>query len=102
MGEGTGYTWLEDSDGSRRKMTTAEKSTSVFSNNDLPFFADNLLSSGYTRSCYFDVDFEGCVFPSQKYSWKTNQTGMKRLIQANRIIAPSECVNENATPFEFI
>ena len=50
------------------------------------FTAQNLASSGYTRSCMYDVMVEGRKFtyPRGK-SWKTNQEGMKRLLRSDRL-----------------
>lgn len=94
MGSGTGYTWVQLPDGTRRKMTKEEREDPTkLPNGSRPFFADNLMSSGYTQSCYYDFEFEGRTFKSQKYSWKTNRTGMETLIQAKRIIAPGNLPN---------
>lgn len=89
FGAGTGYTWLELKDGSRRKMTKEERNNpEVLPRDSKPFFLDNLMSSGYTASCYYDIDFEGRVFKAQKYSWKTNKNGMSKLIEKRRLMAP--------------
>lgn len=89
FGKGTGYTWLELSDGTRRKMTKEERENpDLLPFKSRPFFLDNLMSSGYTSSCFYDIEFEGRKFKSQKYSWKTNSLGMERLIKEKRIMAP--------------
>lgn len=94
FGAGTGYTWLELQDGTRRKMTSQERNDpEVIPTGARPFFADNLMSSGYTPSCFFDIDFDGRTFPSQKYSWKTNKQGIEKLIRAGRLIAPGDLPN---------
>ncbi len=94
LGAGTGYTWVELADGSRRKMTSEErKDPTILPKDSRPFFADNLMSSGYTASCYYDFEFEGRTFKSQKYSWKTNSTGMQKLIAERRLIAPGNLPN---------
>jgi adenine-specific DNA-methyltransferase len=94
LGSGTGYTWIAESGGLRRKMTSEERDNpESIKNGDRAFFADNLLSSGFTESCYYDIEFQGKVFPQQKYSWKTNKTGIERLIKAERIIAPANLPN---------
>ncbi len=50
------------------------------------FSYDNLVSSGYTPTCIFPLEFEGRAFsPGGGRSWKTNQDGVKRLIKAGRI-----------------
>lgn len=53
-----------------------------------PFFTDNLMSSGYTPTCYYDIELDGKKYLPQKYSWKTNEAGMKNLIENKRIMAP--------------
>ncbi len=89
FGKGTGYTWLEFADGTRRKMTKEEKENpELIPNNCKPFFLDNLMSSGYTQSCFYDFEIDKRVFKSQKYSWKTNYNGMMKLVQKKRIMAP--------------
>ena len=94
QGSGTGYTWVEDREGNRRKMTAAERDdVSILPSGSRVFFADTLLSSGYTSSCFYDFTFEGRSFKEQKYSWKTNKEGMERLINAKRIIAPGKLPN---------
>lgn len=93
LGAGTGYTWLQEPSGRQRKMTNAERTGGGFSEGSKPFFADNLLSSGYTESCFYDIDFAGITFKRQKYSWKTNEAGMQRLVKAGRLIAPASLPN---------
>ena len=87
LGQNTGYTWVELEDGKRRLMTTEERKGLV----NLPigskaFFTDTLLSAGYTPTCMYDIDFEGKIYKSKKYSWKTNKQGMEELKRKNRII----------------
>ena len=89
FGAGTGYTWIELVDGSRRKMTKEERNgSSPLPPKSRPFFTDNLMSSGYTPTCYYDIELDGKNYPPQKYSWKTNESGMKNLIENKRIMAP--------------
>ena len=50
------------------------------------FTAQNLASSGYTPSCMYNVEVEKRTFSYPKgKSWKTNRTGMKRLLRAGRL-----------------
>jgi adenine-specific DNA-methyltransferase len=94
LGAGTGYTWIMTPGLEKRKMTTSERQgITAITEGDRSFFADNLMSSGYTTTCYYDISFEGQTFHRQKYSWKTNAPGMQRLIKANRIIAPAKLPN---------
>lgn len=89
FGKGTGYTWLELVDGTRRKMTKEERENpELLPKNSKPFFLDNLMSSGYTQSCFYDFEMDNRVFKAQKYSWKTNYNGMMKLVQKKRIMAP--------------
>ena len=89
FGAGTGYTWIELEDGSRRKMTKEERNgSSPLPPKSRPFFTDNLMSSGYTPTCYYDIELDGKKYLPQKYSWKTNEAGMKNLIENKRIMAP--------------
>lgn len=91
VGEGTGYTWLELKDGSRRKMTKEEKlSTKNWPEGAKAFFTSTLSSSGYTESCMFDFKLNGRLFRCGKKSWRTNSVGMENLINANRIMAPGD------------
>ena len=91
FGYGTGYTWLELESGERRKMSSIEKkSPESLPKNSRPFFLDNLMSSGYTQSCFYDFEVGGKVFKAQKYSWKTNKSGMQNLIRKKRIMSPGK------------
>lgn len=89
IGQGTGYTWVEFKDGSRRKMTTEEKNNpSLLPKDSKVFFTSALASSGYTSTCMFDFEFEGKKYSCGKKSWRTNESGIKKLIEKRRIIAP--------------
>ena len=46
----------------------------------------DMMSSGYTASCIFNVEFEKNIYkPKFGKSWKTNEKGMMALIRARRI-----------------
>ncbi len=46
-----------------------------------------LTSAGYTPTCIFDFEFDGVAVKSTgRKSWRTNKSGMERLIKANRLI----------------
>ncbi len=55
------------------------------------FKRSDLNSSGYTPSCVFEFEFQGepCQ-PSSSKSWRTNPTGMQRLIRAERLFMLGE------------
>ena len=89
LGAGTGYTWLKHPDTSERKMTRQERaSPSKIIGGARPFFAASLSSSGYTPTCIFDFEYAGRRFRAGRKSWRTNRDGLRRLIWADRIIAP--------------
>jgi adenine-specific DNA-methyltransferase len=87
-GEGTEFTFVELSDGTRRKLLENEKLRA----GELPagarlFRRLDLSSAGQTASCVFPVEFEGNVFhPTTGKSWKTNPQGMQRLLALRRVI----------------
>ena len=91
IGQGTGYTWVELKDGTRRKMTSDERNNpSLLPKESKVFFTSSLSSSGYTPTCTFDFEFEGKVYKAGKKSWRTNKEGMSELIKNKRIIAPGD------------
>ncbi len=91
IGEGTGYTWVELKDGTRRKMTSEEKSnSSLLPKDSKVFFTSSLASSGYTPTCMYDFKFEGKTYKCGKKSWRTNKEGMEVLIKKRRILAPGD------------
>lgn len=89
VGVGTGYTWLELKDGTRRKMTSVERRDLNFPEGAKPFFTQDLASSGYTPSCMYDFMVDGKLYKCGKYSWKTHKAGMENLILKGRIIVPA-------------
>ena len=90
FGIGTAYKLVEEPSGHRRSMTKQELVGTGIPTANLVFTADKLDSSGYTKSCYYEIDFNGKTYPPGRKSWRTNQDGMKRLILANRVIVPKE------------
>ncbi|MCL1928988.1 MAG: site-specific DNA-methyltransferase [Treponema sp.] len=91
VGEGTGYTWLELTDGVRRKMTKEEKNNpNLCPSHSKLFFTSALASSGYTETCMFDFEFNKKIYKCGKKSWRTTKEGIEKLINENRIIAPGD------------
>ena len=86
LGVDSSFDCIELNDGTRRKMTKKEKSDpSLIPNKAKPFVLQNLLSSGYTKSCYYDFEFDGKIIKQGKYSWKTTKQGMEKLIRKGRV-----------------
>ena len=86
IGEGSSYRYVEESDGIRRSMTRQERQRpSLLPDGSVPFIFGDLLSTGYTESCFYDFMFEGRLVKQGRYSWKTTPQGMNALIAANRI-----------------
>ena len=91
IGAGSNYTWVEFSDGTRRKMTREERNDlSLLPKDSRVFYAGDLTSSGYTDSCMFDIEIDGKVYKCGKNSWATNEKGIEKLKQLNRIIVPND------------
>lgn len=88
-GEGGIYTNVEEPTGHRRSMTADEKDDPTEVPDECRIFGtDNLVSTGYTKTCIFDVEFQGQKYsPTSGKSWKTNPEGMRRLLLANRVNA---------------
>jgi adenine-specific DNA-methyltransferase len=87
LGEGTNYSWIEQQDSFRRRMTEAERKRPDLVSPDLKiFYPSDLLSSGYTESCTYDFELEARINKARAKSWRTHETGMKRLIFSNRLV----------------
>lgn len=57
------------------------------------FTTENLVSTGYTATCIFPIEFQGRVFsPASGKSWKTTQAGVATLARASRLIASGATV----------
>ncbi len=86
LGSGTKYVYVEFPDGTRRSMTKEEKTNpSILPSTAKPFCLGPMFSVGYTPSCMFDIIHEGKVYSCGKKSWRTNQEGIEKLFQKNRI-----------------
>lgn len=92
IGTGTGYTWIEEPNLTRRKMN-AEERVGEIKDGNRPFFLADLRSSGYTATCTYDFELNGESIKKQAKSWRTNPQGMERLIKANRILKPASVPN---------
>jgi adenine-specific DNA-methyltransferase len=85
---GARYDQLLMPDGSRRPLTSEERSDpSLIPKDARPLQIDNLVSSGITPSCIFPFEYEGVTYnPGGQRSWKTNREGMTRLAIAGRLM----------------
>ena len=93
VGEGTPFTWIEDPEGNRRRMTQQEKKNPVAIPKDLKIFRiDNIISSGRTESCVFEMEISGKKYLplGGRKSWKTNKKGMETLIKNRRVEIPKK------------
>ena len=91
-GEGN-FTYIELPNGERRRMSSEEQDdTSLIHKNTHVFQSEKLASSGFTSTCYFDIKFQGRIFPPKRTSWRTNPEGMSRLLKASRLYAPNDNV----------
>ena len=82
------YTRIELPNGERRPMNAEERASErAIKPGSRIYRHDNLTSSKPPGS--FPVKFEGKSFTPGKNYWKTNEDGLKRLISARRIAAPT-------------
>ncbi|MGH7780838.1 MAG: site-specific DNA-methyltransferase [Candidatus Binataceae bacterium] len=90
---GSGYTRLQLADTTRRGMTTAERAgLEPVPEGAHIYCLDNLTSQSIGRekgegaASWFPVAIGGKEFrPNMRSRWKTNEDGMRRLLEANRI-----------------
>jgi adenine-specific DNA-methyltransferase len=91
------YSWVELSDGTRRRMTANERANpEAIPANSRVFRLDNLQSQSIGRekgegaACWFPVEWNGRKWtPNERSRWKTNEEGMNRLKEARRLEATS-------------
>lgn len=81
--------YVEDLTGLRRPLTEEEKTNpESIPEGSRVFATDNLVSSGYTATCIFDIKYQGKTYAARSgKSWKTNPEGMARLLEAERVSA---------------
>jgi adenine-specific DNA-methyltransferase len=90
------YDQVELADGSRRAMTSIEK-TNVreLPLGSRPFRFDNLTSPRIreARTGYYPVTFKNREYLPQQGEWKTHRDGMQRLLAASRVDASANSLN---------
>ncbi len=91
-GGGGRYSWIEFSDGSRRRMSKEERENlSQLPDGARVFVPDKATSAGLTPSCVFPIVFEGHTYhPHPSSSWSSNKPGMDKLGVAGRLMAPAD------------
>ncbi len=82
------YSFVEESDGTRRKLYDEEKDNIKLLPKGARLFCRlDTYSSGYTPTCIYDIDFNGKTYkPETGKSWKTTKAGMELLISKKRIM----------------
>ena len=86
-GEGN-YSYVELADGTRRRLTAKEREDlGTLPKGARVFQAEKLASSGFTETCYFDIDYNGKTFKPGRNSWRTNKKGMDVLVEKQRLHA---------------
>ena len=86
--QGDRYTRIELPSGSRRPMTTEERSNPATIPEGSRIYCHGPLTSSRPPGNYPFV-FEGRTYTPGKNYWKTNEEGMKRLAMAGRLAAPT-------------
>ena len=85
------FSYVELKDGECLTVTECIKKYGEVPRTAKYFQSMDMRSSGRTEGCVFKYKFDGrSFFPSGGKSWKTNETGMKRLEALNRLFAPGE------------
>lgn len=82
----SGYTWVEETNGNRRRLTKAEIEGRE-SIEGRRFATGNMVSTSGGEGSAFPVEFEGKTYhPSKNSHWKTNQEGIEKLVAAKRLM----------------
>lgn len=87
------YNLIELPDGSRRKMTSAERENpKLIPLGARPFRLDNLTSPRIreARTGYYPIQFEGKEYLPRSGEWKTHREGIQKLIDARRIASSGD------------
>ncbi|MFC2033227.1 site-specific DNA-methyltransferase [Chloroflexota bacterium] len=85
-----GYTWIEGSDGNRRRLTASEIRGEQPFGEGQRFITAPLNSQSGGDNSRFPVELTGVSYLPTVGFWKTNQRGMETLIRANRLIGVSK------------
>ena len=79
------YSYLAAPGGNVRKLSREELRS--LTDSSIVFKRSVLTSSGYTRSCTFEFDYQGAPYkPLSGKSWRTTPDGIERLKRAERLV----------------
>lgn len=93
-GAGARYRSVQNIDGSIRPLKQSEvKGDSPLSETEKIFLGGPLTSETASESTTFEFFLEGHKVKLKKGGWKTNKTGMERLLKANRLLKTKEFAN---------
>jgi adenine-specific DNA-methyltransferase len=84
---GSLYTQVEEADGSRRPLSKDERAGSSVPTGTRIFGIDNLVSSSGVDKTRYPVSIAGREYRPGTGVWKTGETGMSKLLAANRVHA---------------
>ena len=89
----SGYTWVEETDGTRRRLTTSElRGETPFDGRR--FMTSSLVSSSGGENSAFQFELEGKQYtPSKNTYWKSNREGLTALSQAGRLMGIGQTLN---------
>ena len=80
-----GYTWIEQPDGSRRRLSKSELETSTLEGRRFIPASLNSTNGGQTTNFSFDIAGKAYT-PATNAYWKTNISGMQKLRAAGRLL----------------
>ena len=93
-GSGTPFSFVEKPNGDRYRFQKGEDISQEIKKGFKVFRLSTMSSSGYTPSCIFPFEFEGKVYKlAQGKSWRTTESGMKRLAQSDRLYPTGSYLN---------
>lgn len=85
------YRRIQLDDLRRRSMSTAERNdATTMPDGALIFRNDNLTSQSGTDASAFPITYRGRAFRPGRGYWKTNEVGVRRLLEADRIASPTD------------
>ncbi len=87
FGEGSHFNMTMDKERNKILMTQEQLKDKDILKKYIVFSSEKLSSAGYTTSCMFDFKFQGNLYKCGAKSWRTTESGIERLIKADRIIA---------------